>query len=82
VRQGKAVGGETVLYVVDAFGNRTAVVEVLRSGAGNLDDRGEHRMLYHDTQLEAMGIALPPLHANCRSTIVADVRTPRRAALR
>ncbi len=73
VNRGRGPGGEDILYITDAFGHRKALAEILTPSTGEWDSPGEYRQLYTDSQLEAMGVTLPPAHANCRSVVLADV---------
>jgi SPP1 gp7 family putative phage head morphogenesis protein len=62
--------GRSVLYVNGADG-RVPLAEVLRSGVGNRDDRGEYRAMASDGALASAGVGLPPFHGRCRSTVLS-----------
>lgn len=64
--------GRKVLFV-DRGGQRTAVAEVIRSGFGTRDDRGEFGRALGEQQLLDLGISFPPYHGLCRTTTVADI---------
>lgn len=61
--------GRSVLFVNAASG-RVPIAEVLQSGAGNRDDRGEFRPMMNDRQLGAL-VGFPPYHGHCRTTTLA-----------
>lgn len=73
VNRGKNSYGDDLLYITDAFGHRKVLAEILRPGAGEWDSPGEYKQLHSDDQLMAMGVTLPPAHANCRSVVIADI---------
>jgi SPP1 gp7 family putative phage head morphogenesis protein len=56
--------GRSVLFVNGTTG-RTPVAEVLQSGVGNRDDRGEFRAMASDRQLGNLGVGMPPFHGRC-----------------
>lgn len=72
LRVGRNADGEKVLYT-KSMSHRREIATVVRSGVGIKDDVGEFRTSYDADALSAVGICLPPAHANCRSTIVAGV---------
>ncbi len=47
---------------------RHQLAEVVRSGTGARDDRGEFARGMAESQLDALGIGLPPYHGHCRTT--------------
>lgn len=65
--------GRKALYV-ERGGERVSVAEVLRSGVGSRDDRGEFGRSLSERDLLDLGISFPPYHGLCRTTTVADVR--------
>lgn len=73
LQQGENVDGDRVLYYEDARGNRREVAIIEDSGEGNVDDTGAFAAVLSDDALEKAGIMTPPLHGNCRSTILPDV---------
>jgi hypothetical protein len=70
MESGKDADGKPILYFNKADGTRQIVADVIRSGVGRADDRGEFKARMSDTALESSGISMPPLHRTCRSTIV------------
>lgn len=68
VRSGTAEDGSRVLYV-DRGGGREVLATIDRSGVGARDDRGAYSNALSGAALEAATPPMPPLHANCRSTI-------------
>lgn len=73
LRAGRGPDGERVLFTQDTAGNRTHVCNVVQSRVGLLDAPGKFSQAKSTADLQAMGLCMPPLHARCRSTIVADV---------
>jgi hypothetical protein len=61
--------GRSVLFVNGTSG-RVPIAEVLQSGIGARDDRGEFRAMTTDRQLGNLGVGLPPFHGNCRTAVV------------
>lgn len=61
--------GRSLLYVDGARG-RMPIAEVIRSGVGAPNDRGEFRAMVSDKTLNAAGVGLPPLHGQCRACVV------------
>lgn len=51
----------------------TRVAEVQRSGVGNVDDRGQHKVLTPNAKLPSKGVGAPPYHHNCRSLTVPRI---------
>jgi len=72
IRSGKDEDGNQILWVPGADGTRNKIADVTRSGMGGVDDLGEYKTHHNDASLQALGIALPPTHGNCRSSIVPD----------
>jgi hypothetical protein len=70
VESGKDAEGNAIIYYKNPDGSRQVVADVLRSGVGRNDDRGEFRSRMDTKGLETSGISMPPLHRTCRSTIV------------
>jgi len=50
--------------------NGYRVADVVRSGMGRLDDRGEFKFHRLGRDLTNVGVGVPPYHYNCRSTTV------------
>lgn len=73
VRVGRDENGRQIIFTETRDGDRTLIAEVTRSGVGSRDDAGEFARGKSAAALQEMGACMPPLHANCRSTIVADV---------
>lgn len=68
VRSGRGEDGSRVLYV-DRGQGREVIATIDRSGVGARDDRGSFTSALSPAQLASMTPPMPPLHANCRSTI-------------
>lgn len=68
VRSGKDEDGNRVLYV-DRGQGREVIATIDRSGVGARDDRGSYTGALSGAALSSMTPPIPPLHANCRSTI-------------
>lgn len=64
--------GRKVLYV-DRGGVRTPLAEVVRSGLGASDDRGEFARGRSERELMDLGVSFPPLHGLCRSALLPDL---------
>jgi hypothetical protein len=64
--------GSSVLYVNRGDG-RLDIAEVVRSGVGRREDRGEFRALLPDARLQELGLGFPPYHGLCRTTTLAVV---------
>lgn len=64
--------GNRVLFV-ERGGVRTPLVEVTRSGFGNIDDRGEHGRDVSNRGLMDLGVGFPPYHGLCRTTTIPEV---------
>lgn len=62
--------GEQHVYYKTPDGGRVRVATVVESAMGVKDDPGSFRTLMSDAQLQARGVTVPPVHGNCRSTIV------------
>jgi SPP1 gp7 family putative phage head morphogenesis protein len=60
----------SVLFVNGTDG-RVPLAEVLRSGTGRRDDRGDFRAIVGDDKLGELGIGFPPYHGHCRTTTLA-----------
>lgn len=73
LRVGRDGEGRRVLFTEDRSGRRTTVAEVTQSRVGQRDALPQLRNMRSSGDLAEMGLVMPPLHANCRSTIVADV---------
>lgn len=61
------------LWIPQEDGTEVVLAEVTRNGAGVADDEGEYRNILSDAELAALGVSVPPFHALCRTTIVADL---------
>jgi SPP1 gp7 family putative phage head morphogenesis protein len=68
VRSGTMEDGSRVIYV-DRGNGREVIATIDRSGVGTRDDRGAFSTSLTPAQIGAMTPPIPPLHANCRSTI-------------
>jgi SPP1 gp7 family putative phage head morphogenesis protein len=64
--------GNQVLFY-ERGGRRRAVARVDEPAVGQRDEVGRYSRALTPAQLEAAGVAVPPLHGRCRSTIVAEV---------
>ena len=64
--------GRKVLYG-NRGGVRTPIAEVIRSGLGSSDDRGEFARGRSERELMDRGVGFPPLHGLCRSALLPDV---------
>ena len=69
IERGKDEDGNAILYYKQRDGSRQVVADVIRSGVGRADDRGEFRARMSDAKLEATGISMPPYHRTCRTTV-------------
>jgi SPP1 gp7 family putative phage head morphogenesis protein len=70
VSVGMEEGGRFLYY--EKKGQRVKVANVRRSGVGRQDDAGVFSDGLNTPELAAAGLLVPPLHANCRSTIVTE----------
>lgn len=68
--EGVSDEGTPVLYYKDASGDRVHVATVTSDASGKRDDRGSFNSHLDDDELSAAGIMTPPIHGNCRSTVV------------
>jgi SPP1 gp7 family putative phage head morphogenesis protein len=73
LRQGENDDGDRMLYYEDARGNRRQVATIEESGVGSKDNTGSFGGALSDAALARAGITAPPLHGNCRSTIVPEM---------
>ncbi|MCA9559572.1 MAG: head morphogenesis protein [Myxococcales bacterium] len=64
--------GRKVLYV-DRGGVRTPIAEVVRSGLGSSDDRGEFARGRSERDLMDLGVGFPPYHGLCRTSLLPDI---------
>jgi SPP1 gp7 family putative phage head morphogenesis protein len=62
--------GNQVLFY-ERGGRRRAVAQVDEPAVGERDEVGRYSRALSPAQLEAAGVAVPPLHGRCRSTITA-----------
>lgn len=67
---GKDDAGEQYLYTKGKDGNRTRIADVKENAMGRADAVGKFNLHHGTGDLEAMGVTVPPLHGNCRSTII------------
>lgn len=68
VRSGTMEDGSRAIYV-DRGNGREVLATIERSGVGARDDRGSYSGALSGAALASMTPPMPPLHANCRSTI-------------
>ena len=73
LRRGRDDDGNEVLFVKQRSGRRIFVADIEQSARGQADRVGTIRPRIDNKRIALLGIAVPPLHANCRSTITADV---------
>jgi len=71
-RTGVDEDGNQVLFY-ERNERRRAIAQVDESGMGQRDAVGRYSRALSNSQLESAGLAVPPLHGHCRSTIVAEV---------
>lgn len=64
--------GAKLLYV-DRGSGRTTLAEVVRSGFGRRDDRGEFSRELSTREMMDLGVSFPPYHGLCRTTTLAVV---------
>lgn len=69
---GKDDDGNEVLFYKDKAGGKVVVADVLENAEGLKDQKGKFKPRLSDAQLAGQGVCVPPLHANCRSSIVPD----------
>ncbi|MFH0901141.1 MAG: head morphogenesis protein [Pseudomonadota bacterium] len=55
---------------VERGGKRIAIADIVRSGVGTRDDRGEFSQGLGERELGGLGIGFPPFHALCRSSCI------------
>jgi len=68
VREGMdKTSGRRRLYVARGE-DEVLVAEVVRSGVGQRDDRGEYASARSEHELSALGVTAPPFHGRCRSS--------------
>jgi SPP1 gp7 family putative phage head morphogenesis protein len=70
VKRRKAAGGATELYVTDAAGNDVTIGVNTLSGVGQEGATGAYKDVLSPDELEALGVAVPPIHHGCRSAII------------
>lgn len=58
---------------IEQGGRERRIAQVDRPGMGARDRVGSYSRQMSDAQLAAAGVMVPPLHGNCRSTIIAEV---------
>ena len=69
----RRVAGQNQLYVPRPGGAETIIADEVRTGAGRLDDPGTFRNVSPTDALASIGVLVPPFHAMCRTTIVANI---------
>ncbi len=72
LQQGKNEDGEAILYHKTPDGGRKQVAVIHDDGGGKDDAKGSFTG-WSDGKLQAAGVMTPPLHGNCRSTILPDI---------
>lgn len=65
--------GNKVIVYRDDKGDKQRVAQIDKPGLGGKDRVGDYSKGLNNSQLEAAGIQMPPLHGMCRSTIVPVV---------
>lgn len=70
VNVGKDENGVEYLYTKNRDGSRDRIADVVDNAVGELDDTGSFATKLSSAQLQAKGCTCPPLHGNCRSTIL------------
>lgn len=68
IREGRDLEGK-FLYVLGADGKKKRVADVVRSGVGTDEDKGEFKNGISPTEFPVLGIGPPPYHAFCRSML-------------
>ena len=58
---------------IERGGERYSIADIVRSGAGARDNRGEFSRGLGERELGDLGIGFPPYHGLCRTTTVAEV---------
>jgi len=58
---------------IERGGERISIADIVRSGAGARDDRGEFSRGLGERELGDLGVGFPPYHGLCRTTTVAEV---------
>ena len=58
---------------VERGGERISIADIVRSGVGARDDRGEFSRGMGERELGDLGIGFPPYHGLCRTTTVAEL---------
>jgi hypothetical protein len=56
---------------IERSGRRVPIAQVVRSGVGVSDDRGEYEHARSEQELEGLNLGFPPFHANCRSSLIS-----------
>lgn len=73
VRDTRLPNGEIEMSIAPPGGGRTVLGIMSRSGVGRADFKPPVRELASPSQLAGAGVAVPPIHQACRSTIIADI---------
>lgn len=69
VKRRKAEGGATELYVTDSSGDDVVIGVNTDSGVGTEGATGTYKNVLTPEQLQSLGVAVPPIHHGCRSSI-------------
>lgn len=72
LQAGKAADGTEHVYYKEKDGSKTSVASVVTNTLGVKDNPGKFSPKLSDAELQARGVTVPPLHANCRSMIEPD----------
>jgi hypothetical protein len=73
VNAGKDDKGNEILYYKDGGGNRVKIASVTQNASGKVDEVGSFSSRHTDASLDKLGVTMPPIHANCRSTVIPIV---------
>lgn len=65
-------GDGKTLTTMPPSGNQARIADIVRSGVGNVGDRGEFAKGLDPKQMNERGVGPPPYHAFCRTTIVPE----------
>ena len=64
--------GNRVLFI-ERNGRKQPIAQVTESAVGTKDERGRFSRPVSNKKLEEFGVALPPIHGLCRSTVTPEV---------
>ena len=70
LNSGRTKDGEQVIFYKNAAGKRVQVASVVEDARGKSDETGSFTSKLSDKSLQNRGLTTPPLHANCRSTLI------------